>query len=62
VAAGAVVTKDVKAHALVSGVPAEQTGWVCECGAVLLHGEKNWICGECGRRYVLEQNRLRPLP
>ncbi len=32
VAAGAVVTKNVKAHALVMGNPARQTGWVDEEG------------------------------
>ncbi len=32
VAAGAVVTKDIRAHALVAGIPAKQIGWVCDCG------------------------------
>ena len=32
VAAGAVVTKDVKNFALVSGVPAKQIGWVSRAG------------------------------
>ena len=36
VAAGAVVTKNVKNHALVVGVPARQRGWVCECGRFLM--------------------------
>lgn len=48
IASGAVVTKDVKDHALMAGVPARQMGWVCECGAVLRNGLK---CGECGREY-----------
>ena len=33
VGAGAVVTADVPAFALVLGVPARQAGWVCACGA-----------------------------
>lgn len=47
VAAGAVVTKDVKDHALMAGVPARQIGWVCECGRRL---ESSLTCS-CGRRY-----------
>lgn len=53
IAAGAVVTKDVKDHALMAGVPAKQIGWVCECGAVLKDGLK---CPECQREY--EENDI----
>lgn len=49
VASGAVVTKNVKAHELVSGVPAKHMGWVCECGQVLKDG---LACPICGRKYV----------
>jgi acetyltransferase len=54
IAAGAVVTSDVKAYALMAGVPAKRIGWVCQCGQVL----KNWNlseakCENCGREYIL---------
>lgn len=39
IAAGAVVTADVPAHALMMGVPARQTGWVCRCAATLPLGD-----------------------
>ncbi len=48
VAAGAVVTKDVPAHALMAGIPARQIGWVCECGQRL---EQELFCLNCGKRY-----------
>ncbi len=48
VAAGAVVTKDIEAHALVAGVPAQQVGWVCECGQVL---DGEFTCPACERNY-----------
>ncbi|WP_145907653.1 acyltransferase [Faecalibaculum rodentium] len=48
IAAGAVVTCDVGDHALMSGIPARQTGWVCECGTIL---PDTLRCPECGRQY-----------
>jgi UDP-2-acetamido-3-amino-2,3-dideoxy-glucuronate N-acetyltransferase len=54
VAAGAVVTKDVKPYALMAGVPAKQIGWVCECGKRL---DVSLQCG-CGRKYVLQNGEL----
>ncbi len=58
IAAGAVVTKNVKPYALMAGVPAKQIGWVCECGNVL--GE-NLICPDCCREYTLENNSLKEI-
>lgn len=48
IAAGAVVTDNVPDHALMCGVPARQTGWACECGAIL---PQTLCCPECRRQY-----------
>ncbi|HLN43844.1 MAG TPA: acyltransferase [Acidimicrobiales bacterium] len=49
VGAGAVVTRNVPAHAMVVGNPARAVGWMCRCGTRL--GE-DLVCG-CGLRYRL---------
>jgi len=52
VGAGAVVTKDVAAYALVTGVPARQVGWMCRCGVRLSDGnDVVRQCKACGQRY-----------
>lgn len=48
IGAGALITKDVPAHALMVGVPAKQTGWVCTCGEKL---DSDLTCKSCGRRF-----------
>lgn len=50
IGAGAVVTHDVPAYALVIGVPAVQVGWMCECG---LRVEPDIQCA-CGRVYAFD--------
>jgi len=48
IAIGAVVTRDVAAHALVAGNPARPVGWACACGATLDAGLR---CPSCGRAW-----------
>jgi len=53
VAAGAVVTADVRDHALVVGVPARQIGWVGTAGWRLdLVDDRRWVCPRTGETYV----------
>jgi UDP-2-acetamido-3-amino-2,3-dideoxy-glucuronate N-acetyltransferase len=59
VAAGAVVTKDVSAYALVAGVPARQIGWACQCGLALQMENALPTCSGCGRTY---EERGGPVP
>ncbi|MEV4987897.1 acyltransferase [Pseudarthrobacter sp. LMD1-1-1.1] len=59
IAAGAVVTKDVPAFALMVGVPAKRRGWVGKAGQVLFPHEQFWVCPSTGDRYVEDGETLR---
>ena len=62
IGAGAVVTKDVDAYALMVGAPARQVGWMSEYGESLdlpLSGDGKAICQQTGDVYILEQGQLR---
>lgn len=48
VAAGATVTKDIPAHALVAGVPARRVGWISRAGEKL---GQDLVCPRTGERY-----------
>lgn len=59
VAAAAVVTHDVPAHALVVGSPARLAGWVCMCGSRLPEAVSSASCPACGRAYAIEEKGVR---
>ena len=59
VGAGAVVTKSVKAFALVVGNPAKQIGWVSEYGDRLIFEESGYaICKATGEQFFLDNDNI----
>jgi acetyltransferase-like isoleucine patch superfamily enzyme len=74
VGAGAVVTRNVPAHALVVGNPARVKGWVCECGRPLSFGSSTpyrgssttaaqpcAVCMHCSQEYTRVGDLFAPL-
>ena len=61
VAAGAVINKDVKAYALMAGVPARQIGWMsrrASASMVPQSGVGEIVCASTGARYRLDGTEL----
>jgi acetyltransferase-like isoleucine patch superfamily enzyme len=58
IGAGAVITKDVKSHAVMVGNPAKQIGWVSHAGEKL--GD-DLVCPREGRRYQIMDGNLKEI-
>ncbi|HEX4419640.1 MAG TPA: acyltransferase [Kofleriaceae bacterium] len=61
IGAGAVVSHDVPAHALMLGTPARRTGWACRCGETLpgrTLASALLSCASCGDVYSASDTAL----
>ena len=61
IAAGAVVTKDVKPYALIAGVPGKQIGWMSSFGEQLnlpLQGNSEAFCPNERAKYILKDSNV----
>jgi UDP-2-acetamido-3-amino-2,3-dideoxy-glucuronate N-acetyltransferase len=56
VGSGAVVTSDVPDYVLVTGNPAKQVGWMCECGVKLCD---KLTCKACGKTYYRDAEGIK---
>jgi len=59
IGAGAVITKTIKAYALVVGNPAKQIGWMSEYGCRLNFEESDIaVCEESSEKYLIRNNKV----
>ena len=61
IGAGAVVTSDVPAYALMVGVSARRVGWMCRCGERLPVTGGRATCAACGTAYEERDGAVRPI-
>lgn len=61
IGAGAVVSGDVSAYALMVGVPARRVGWMCQCGERLPDSGIG-TCAGCGSSYEQSGDGIRRIP
>lgn len=62
IGAGAVVTKEVPAYAILVGNPAKQTGWMSEYGSKLFFDVDGYaVCEESGDKYFLSDGKVSKL-
>jgi UDP-2-acetamido-3-amino-2,3-dideoxy-glucuronate N-acetyltransferase len=60
IGAGAIITRDVPAYALVVGNPGRKIGWICKCGVRLDAADGQARCRACGAEYEFEDDCCRP--
>ena len=61
IAAGAVVTKNVRPYALIAGMPGKQIGWRSQYGEKIplpIVGNGEYICKNTGQKYILKNENI----
>jgi len=61
IGAGALITHDVPAYALVYGSPGRVHGFVCHCGETLTFTNQHAQCSHCSATFVRQQHQIAPV-